>query len=110
MSQPHRVPTAAVLLAGGQGRRLGGEDKASLLLRGRTLLQHWLTALRSEGIPEIVVVGPDELRPLCDAEGDTKLVRENPPFGGPAAAVYAGMKALEAMQGRVLLLAVDVVE
>src|SRR6476469_8213460 len=33
------VPIAAVILAGGEGRRLGGIDKPSLSVAGRSLLQ-----------------------------------------------------------------------
>ena len=87
----------AVLLAGGAGSRLGGIDKASLLLDGRSLLDRALEALH--GL-EVVVVGPP--RPL---EG-VRVVREDPPRSGPAAAVVAGLAVLPPTD-EVLLLAVD---
>ncbi len=37
--------TAALVLAGGQARRMGGGDKPLLILRGRTMLDHVLAAL-----------------------------------------------------------------
>lgn len=104
---------AAVLLAGGEGRRLGGTDKARLRRGEKTLLQHWAAALEERGIP-VAVVGPDHLR--AELPQDALLTREDPPLGGPAAAARAGLLALEKEglpadpEGRVLLLAVDVVE
>ncbi len=77
---------AAVVLAGGRGRRLGGVDKPALNAGGRTLLQRALDAVT--GVP-VVVVGPD--RGLSDL---VRTVREEPPGGGPAAALATGWLAL----------------
>jgi molybdenum cofactor guanylyltransferase len=91
------VSLGAVLLAGGAGSRLGGVDKAGLLLGGRTLLDQALEALA--GL-DVVVVGPARgLRGVREA-------REDPPGSGPAAAVVAGLAALPGVD-EVLLLAVD---
>lgn len=87
----------AVLLAGGRGSRLGGADKALLRVGGATLLDRALAAL---GGLEVVVVGP--ARDL----GVVRVVREDPPLGGPAAGVVAGLAALRPVD-EVLLLAVD---
>lgn len=81
-----------MLLAGGGGRRLGGVDKARLRRGERTLLDHWTAELLRRHIPA-VVVGPEELR--ADLPPQVLLTREDPPLGGPAAAVRAGMVALE---------------
>lgn len=88
----------AVLLAGGAGSRLGGVDKAALRLDGASLLHR--AALALAGL-ELVVVGPP--RPL----GRVRVVREDPPRSGPAAAVITGLRALPSAE-EVLLLAVDV--
>ncbi len=73
-----------VVLAGGGGRRLGGADKPGLTVGGRTLLDRVLGAV--EGAAEVVVVGPERptVRPVLWA-------REEPPGGGPAAALAAGL-------------------
>jgi molybdopterin-guanine dinucleotide biosynthesis protein A len=76
----------AIVLAGGSGRRLGGVDKASLLVGSRTLLQTTLAAV--SGCP-VVVVGPAR----AGTDGAT-FVQEQPPGGGPAAGVAAGLAAL----------------
>jgi molybdopterin-guanine dinucleotide biosynthesis protein A len=78
----------AIILAGGRSSRLGGVAKASLLHDGRTLLQLAIEAARlTDGA--IVVVGPD-----AEATEPVRFVREHPAFGGPAAAIAAGLHAL----------------
>jgi molybdopterin-guanine dinucleotide biosynthesis protein A len=74
------------VLAGGAGRRLGQVDKPALLVGGRSLLAVALSAVA----PALtVVVGPHrELPP------DVLQTREQPPGGGPAAAVVAGLEVL----------------
>ena len=86
-----------MLLAGGAGSRLGGVDKAALRLGGATLLERALAALEAL---DVVVVGPPR-----DLPG-VRVVREDPPLSGPAAAVVAGLAALPDADV-VLLLAVD---
>ena len=78
------VPFDAVVLAGGQARRLGGADKPGLELGGRSLLQRVLDACRDAG--RVVVVGPPR-----DLPGGVVQVREHPPGGGPVPAVRAGL-------------------
>jgi hypothetical protein len=78
-----------IILAGGRAERLGGASKPDLVIGGRSLLSTAIEAARAAGCERIIVVGPPEL----DAPGCT-VVRESPPFGGPVAAVAAGLAAL----------------
>jgi molybdopterin-guanine dinucleotide biosynthesis protein A len=78
----------AIILAGGRSSRLGGVAKASLLRDGRTLLQLAIDAARAAG-GRIVVVGP-----AVETTAPVRFVREHPAFGGPAAAIAAGLDAL----------------
>ena len=96
--------TAAVVLVGGRARRLGGTVKPLLTLGGETLLARIVGALTVARVVPIVAVGPR----LDDA--DVIRVREEPPFGGPVAAVAAavGSGALDG-SAWVLLLAGDLV-
>ncbi|MEV0677606.1 NTP transferase domain-containing protein [Actinosynnema sp. NPDC050436] len=87
----------AVVLAGGRGSRLGGVDKGSIRVAGRTLLDHALDAVR--GAARVVVVGPEK-----DVPG-VLWTREEPPGGGPAAGVAAGLRHVRA--DVVVVLAVD---
>lgn len=79
----------AVILAGGRAERLGGASKPDLVVGGRSLLETAIDAARSAGCGRIVVVGP----PSLEAPG-CLIVREDPPFGGPVAALSAGLAAL----------------
>lgn len=80
--------TAAILLAGGRASRLGGRDKPQLEVGGRSLLQHAVAAVAA--CAPVVVVGD----PAPGVAG-VRWVREEPPFAGPAAAVVAGVGALD---------------
>lgn len=92
----------AVVLAGGAGRRLGGVDKAGLVVGGRTLLDRVLSAA-ADVAGRLVVVGPP--RPV-GLERAVIFVQEEVPGGGPVPAVAA---AVDATGGAsvVVLLAVD---
>ena len=71
---PGTTTPSAIILAAGEGRRLGGRAKASLRIDGSSLLQRLGSALRAAGVHELgVVIGPyrDQLLPLaraCDAQ------------------------------------------
>lgn len=79
-----------MILAGGRSSRLGGAPKAQLVLAGATLLGRSLEA--AGGARRTVVVGPD----LHTLPPGVLGCREDPPFGGPAAAIAAGLDALAA--------------
>ena len=76
-----------MVLAGGSGRRLGSVDKPALLVAGRASLLD--IALAAVAPARIVVVGPPRQLP----SGVLQTV-ENPPGGGPAAGLVAGLTAL----------------
>ncbi|HWG92783.1 MAG TPA: molybdenum cofactor guanylyltransferase [Mycobacteriales bacterium] len=88
----------AVVLAGGAARRLGGADKPATPVGGVPLLDRVLAALPAEA--QVVVVGP--ARPTSRP---VRWTREDPPGGGPVAALVAGLAP--ATGDRVLLLAAD---
>jgi molybdopterin-guanine dinucleotide biosynthesis protein A len=80
---------AAVVLAGGAGRRLGGVDKPGLRLGAFTLLDRALFA--AGAARPLVVVGP--VRPT---ERAVTWRQEQPAGGGPVAALAAGLTDLPA--------------
>jgi molybdopterin-guanine dinucleotide biosynthesis protein A len=88
----------AVVLAGGAARRLGGADKPGLDVGGTPLLDRVLAACAQAATT--VVVGPE--RPTARP---VRWAREQPPGGGPVAAVAAGLGPVTAEF--VLLLAAD---
>ncbi|MGC4980120.1 NTP transferase domain-containing protein [Streptomyces sp. DT193] len=75
----------AVVLAGGAARRLGGEDKPGVRVGGRTLLDRVLAAC-ADATRTVVVARP---RPTARA---VEWAREDPPGGGPLAALDAGLR------------------
>jgi molybdopterin-guanine dinucleotide biosynthesis protein A len=77
---------AAIVLAGGEARRLGGVLKPLVRVKGRPILQKVLDAVKDAD--RIIVVGPEELREALP-EGAV-LTRETPPGGGPVAGLAAG--------------------
>lgn len=82
---------AAIVLAGGRARRLGGADKPALPVGGRPLLHRVLDAV-PDAYPRIVVGPPREL------PAGVLGTREQPPGGGPVAALAAGFALLDATQ------------
>jgi molybdopterin-guanine dinucleotide biosynthesis protein A len=88
----------AIVLAGGTARRLGGLDKPQLEVRGRSLLDRAVLAVADAS--RVVVVGPEQ--PVA---GQVTFCREQPPGGGPVAAIAAGLPLTSA--GVVVVLAAD---
>jgi molybdopterin-guanine dinucleotide biosynthesis protein A len=92
---------AAIVLAGGRSRRMGGGLKPLLRVGDRTMLERVLTALTAAS--PIVVVGPPE---LDDHLVGVTRVQEQPPGGGPVAAIGAGFAAIGEAP-RIAVLAAD---
>ncbi|MFD6753956.1 molybdenum cofactor guanylyltransferase [Micromonospora gifhornensis] len=90
---------AAVVLAGGAARRLGGLDKPALPVGGVPMRERVLAAV-ADASPRILV-GPGP------APAGVRLTRESPPGGGPVAATAAGLALLHADVPAVALLAAD---
>ena len=103
----------AIVLAGGAATRLGGADKPAIEVGGGTLLDRALAAVSAAR--RVVVVGPS--RPVSPAVRAGRLMsgggpagrliwcREQPPGGGPVAAIAAGFGRTSA--DAVVVLAAD---
>ncbi|WP_205857269.1 molybdenum cofactor guanylyltransferase [Phytoactinopolyspora endophytica] len=92
--------SGAVILAGGAGRRLGGVDKPSLVVHGRTLLDTALDAC--SGCSDIVVVGARRT-----TGREVRWTVEEPSGGGPLAGLAAGLRELPRSVEVVTVLAAD---
>jgi molybdopterin-guanine dinucleotide biosynthesis protein A len=91
---------AAVVLAGGRARRLGGQDKLALAVGGRSLLERTLAAVAHAD--PLVVVGPHRAIPV-----DVIWTREEPPGAGPLAGLSAGLAEVPRSIDLVAVLAAD---
>ena len=74
----------ALVLCGGAARRLGGADKAAVVIGATSLLDRALDAVGAAR--STIVVGPP--RPT---DRDVRWALEDPPGGGPVAAISAGL-------------------
>ncbi len=91
---------AAVVVAGGAARRFGGRDKLRVEVEGVPVLARVLQAVASvDSCDDVVVVGP----PRREIHPHVRVVREEPPLSGPAAALAAGLQALQLRSDAVVL-------
>jgi molybdopterin-guanine dinucleotide biosynthesis protein A len=113
----------AVVLAGGRGTRLGGADKPGLVVGQRTLVGSVVSAVTEAGAARVVVVGPERPAALTPGTGSpgtgspgtgspgtgsgeqVSYTREDPPGGGPVAALRCGLAEVSAPD--VVLVAAD---
>ncbi len=91
MRPPPKSAITAVILAGGQGRRLGCRDKAWINWRGRPLVAHVVAALQPQ-VGTILIAsnrGHTRLKPYA-----RRVIRDQAPTGsGPLGGWHAALKA-----------------
>ncbi len=87
--------TSAIILAGGRGERLAGQDKATLVLDGETLLERVYRRVAALADEVVIVLRPDqELAPdLVAATQGAIVVRDLLGHAGVLAAMCAGLEA-----------------
>lgn len=84
----------AVILAGGQGRRMGGADKGLIEYQGRPLIE-WALATLAPQVDEIVISANRNLEAYA-AYGHRILPDTLPDYPGPLAGVLAALDAVAA--------------
>ena len=101
--RPYHSPLniSAVLLAGGESRRMG-QDKATVLFHGKPLWQIQIELLRKLNPKEILVSARSDLswRPA-----DVELILDTPPSRGPLSGLAAALTSMET--DHLLALAID---
>jgi len=85
---------AAVILAGGQGRRMGGADKGLIDYQGRPLIE-WVLGALAPQVGEIVISANRNLERYA-AYGRRVLPDTLPDYPGPLAGVLAALQAVTA--------------
>ena len=102
----HAKPLA-VILAGGQSRRMGGGDKTLLALKGRPLLSHIVARLKNQAQPIVLNANGDAAR--FAKFGLTVIPDRLAAAKGPLAGLHAGLShAVEVKAEWVLTVPSDV--
>lgn len=79
-----------VILAGGQGNRMGGQDKGLLVLQGQPLYQHVLRKLRPQ--VNIVLISANRNIDRYQASGCQVVTDSMPDYPGPLAGMLSGLR------------------
>jgi CTP:molybdopterin cytidylyltransferase MocA len=102
-SQNPRLRLAILLLAAGEGSRLGGHPKALLKKDGKTLLQSFISCVQGIAPVEVVIVTGFYAQAIeseiesCDILNlPVQVVRNSNPQAGQASSVRLGLEALKA--------------
>lgn len=93
-------PVSGIILAGGASKRMG-QNKAELLLLGKSLLLRQVEKMRALGIEDILLSGDD-----CPTLPGTRTIPDIYPNRGPLGGLHACLQA--AQHSRCLVLSVDV--
>ena len=80
-----------IVLAGGQGRRMGGVDKGLQLLHGKPMVTHVLARLTAQ-VDEVIINANQNVE-TYRAFGHRVVSDDIGGFAGPLAGLHAGMKA-----------------
>jgi molybdopterin-guanine dinucleotide biosynthesis protein A len=83
---------AGIILAGGRNSRMGGADKAFLIVDGRTVFERTFDTLTA-CFSQVVVVSNDPQKYECF---DVDVVQDEFPRQGPLAGIHAGLGRIDA--------------
>lgn len=86
-----RLPITGLVLAGGQGSRMGGQDKGLVPYRGRPLVDHVIERITPQ-VDELLISANRNLDDYA-RRGYPILPDVLPDFPGPLAGVLAGLQA-----------------
>ena len=95
---------SGVVLAGGKSSRMG-QDKASLLVSGETLLMRQLRLLAEAGCDELLVSAANSTLKIATPSPSVRVLSDKIPEAGPLAGIESALAA--ACHDRVLVVAVD---
>ena len=84
---------SALILAGGQGQRMGGQDKGWVRWHGKPLIEHALDRVKTQSVApaEILISANRHVNEY--AMTDARVVEDlRPGFAGPLAGIEAGLR------------------
>ena len=91
MKDTDRLKITGIVLAGGQGRRMGGVDKGLQLLTGRPMIAHVIERLAPQ--VEDIVINANQNREAYAAFGHPVVPDAIEGYAGPLAGLHAGLQA-----------------
>lgn len=93
LSEDERALITAVILAGGEGRRMGGEDKGLIQLAGRSMVEHVLARI----LPQVgrVIINANRNRAAYARLGHPVFSDELNDFQGPLAGVATALGQID---------------
>ncbi|MFJ2320931.1 molybdenum cofactor guanylyltransferase MobA [Pseudomonas sp. NPDC087817] len=97
-------PCSILLLAGGRGQRMGGQDKGLVEWQGEPLIAHLQRKARP--LTDDLIISCNRNRERYAPYADQLVVDDQDDFPGPLAGIRAGLKA--ARHGHLLVLPCDV--
>jgi molybdenum cofactor guanylyltransferase len=83
------LPVTGVILAGGRGRRMGGNDKGLIEVQGRPLIEYAINALRPQ-VDELMISANRNIS-VYKKYGYPVVPDALPDFQGPLAGMLAGL-------------------
>lgn len=101
--------TAAIILAAGQSRRMGGTNKLTAVLGGKALVRHVAEAALASLAAEVIVVTGHEAETVRSAlDGLNVRIVENPAYmEGLSSSLAAGIGAIGGQSDRAIILLAD---
>lgn len=103
-ASPVLPPTSVLILAGGRGARVNGQDKGLLPWRGRPMVAHLHQQLRA--LTDDLIISCNRNADTYAQWADCLATDEQPGFPGPMAGLCAGLAL--ARHSRILVLPCDV--
>ena len=91
MKDTDRLKITGIVLAGGQGRRMGGVDKGLQRLNGRPMIAHVIERLAPQ--VEDIVINANPNREAYAAFGHPVVPDAIEGYAGPLAGLHAGLQA-----------------
>jgi molybdenum cofactor guanylyltransferase len=82
---------SGIVLAGGQGRRMGGVDKGLQILRGKPMVE-WVIERLKPQVSELLINANQNIQSY-EKYGHRVVADEIAGFAGPLAGLHAGLKA-----------------
>ncbi len=98
------LPCSVLLLSGGRGQRMGGQDKGLLAWRGQPLISHLHARVRP--LTDDLIISCNRNLQQYAAYADQLVSDDSPDFPGPLAGIRAGLGA--ARHEHLLILPCDV--